>query len=96
MLVFAVVSTTSTKQLLESFDFLPKELGIMLMIAFRLLPLVKDETTKIINAQKARGLNFRTINIIKSYFPILVPLFGKMLEGSNRLALAMESRGFEK
>jgi len=96
MLVFAFVSTTSMKQLLESFSFLPDELGMMFMIAFGLLPLVKDETARIINAQKARGLNFRTPNILKSYFPILVPLFGKMLEGSNRLAFAMESRGFEK
>jgi len=96
MLVFAFVSTTSTKNLLESFSFLPHELAMMFMIAFRLIPLVKDETIKIINAQKARGLNFRTPNIFKSYFPILVPLFGKMLEGSNRLAFAMESRGFDK
>jgi len=96
ILVFAFVSTTSTKQLLEGFDFLPKELSMMLMIALRLLPLVKDETTRIVNAQKARGLNFKTLNIFKSYFPVLVPLFGKMLEGSNRLAIAMESRGFEK
>lgn len=93
--VFAFVSTTSPKQLLESFSFLPKEIALMLMLAFRLLPLVKKEIVAIVNAQKARGLNFKTLNLFKTYFPILVPLFARTLEGSNHMALAMESRGFE-
>jgi len=93
--VFIFVSTTPVKELFESFSFLPSELAIMLMLAFRLLPLVNDETLKIINAQKSRGLNFKSLNFFKTYFPILVPLFSKTLEKSNRLALAMESRGFE-
>jgi len=93
--VFIFVSTTSVKELFESFSFLPSELALMLMLAFRLLPLVKDETLKIINVQKSRGLNFKSLNFFRTYFPILIPLFSKTLEKSNRLALAMESRGFE-
>ncbi|MDI6826739.1 MAG: energy-coupling factor transporter transmembrane component T [Candidatus Aenigmarchaeota archaeon] len=93
--VFAFVSTTSPKQLFEAFDFLPYNLALMLTLAFRLLPLIKNEIIMIMNAQKARGLNFKSINVFKVYFPILVPLFGKTLEGSNRSALAMESRGFK-
>ena len=94
-LVFAFVSTTSMKELFESFTFLPSELALMLMLSLRLLPLVKDETIKIINAQKARGLNFKSLNFFRTYFPVMIPLFSKTLERSNRLALAMESRGFE-
>ena len=94
--VFAFVSTTPPKELLDAFSFLPKDIALMLMLTFRLLPIVKKEIVSIINAQKSRGLNFKTPNIFKTYFPILVPLFAKTLEGSNHLALAMESRGFEE
>ena len=95
IMIFAFISTTPPKQLLESFSFLPREMALMLTIAFRLLPIVGDRIIKILNAQKARGLNFRSLNPFKTYFPVLVPLFGKTLEGSYRLALSMESRGFE-
>jgi len=94
--VFTFVSTTSMKELSESFSFLPNDLALMIMLAFRLLPLVKDETIKIINAQKSRGLNFKSLNFFDTYFPIMIPLFSKTLERSNHLALAMESRGFEQ
>lgn len=93
--VFIFMSTTSVKELSESFNFLPNELALIVMLAFRLLPLVKDETIKIINVQKSRGLNFKSLNFFRTYFPVMIPLFSKMLERSNRLALAMESRGFE-
>lgn len=93
--VLTFVSTTSIKELSESFSFLPYELALMLTLAFRLLPLVKEETLKIINAQESRGLNFKSLNFFRTYFSILIPLFSKTLEKSNRLALAMESRGFE-
>jgi energy-coupling factor transporter transmembrane protein EcfT len=92
--VFAFMSSTPPKQLFETFDFLPYDLALMLTLAFRLLPIIKNEITMIMNAQKARGLNFWSLNIFKTYFPIFVPLFGKTLEGSNHLALTMESRGF--
>ena len=95
LVVFVFVSTTQPKELLEGFSFLPNGIALMLMLAFRLLPLVKREIVSIVNAQKTRGLNFKTLNIFKTYFPILVPLFARTLEGSNNMALAMESRGFE-
>lgn len=95
IIVFAFISTTSPKQLLESFSFLPSGIALMLTIAFRLLPVVEDRIVKIVNAQKARGMSFKTLNPFRNYFPVLIPLFGKTLEGSYRLALAMESRGFE-
>jgi len=94
-LVFTFTSTTSSREIIEAFSFLPYEVAIMLMLSLRFIPLIKDEFTKIINAQKARGLDFRSLNFFKTYFPILVPLFVKSLEGSNHLALAMESRGFK-
>jgi energy-coupling factor transport system permease protein len=95
IVIFTFTFTTSPREILKVFSFLPYEIAIMLMLSFRFVPLVKDEVAKIINAQKSRGLNFRSVNFFKTYFPILVPLFVKTLEGSNHLALAMESRGFE-
>lgn len=95
LVVFTFVYTTPAKQLTQAFDFLPKEITLMLTLAFRLLPTIKEELVMIINAQTTRGLNFKNVNFFKTYFPILIPLFGKTLERSNYTALAMESRGFK-
>lgn len=95
LLVFVFISTTPPRNLVKGFDFLPKEISFMLMLAFRFFYVIGDDLKKIFNAQKSRGLNFRRINFLKTYFPILVPLFSKSLENSRQLALSMQSRGFE-
>jgi len=95
LLIFIFVHTTPTKQLVEAFDFLPHQFSFMLMLSLSLLPKVGDETKTIVNAQKARGLNFKTLNVFKVYLPILVPLFSRTLEKSQQLALAMQTRSYE-
>ncbi|MGO1980610.1 MAG: energy-coupling factor transporter transmembrane component T family protein, partial [Lactococcus cremoris] len=54
--------------------------------------------TMIMNAQKARGMDFGEGNLlkkIKSVIPILIPLFVSSFRRADDLAVAMESRGYQ-
>ena len=71
------------------------ELAMMMTIALRFIPTLIDETDKIINAQKARGADFETGNIVrraKSLVPILIPLLISAFRRAEELADAMECR----
>lgn len=74
------------------------EIALMLSIALRFVPTLMDEATKIMNAQRARGVDFGEGNIIqqmKSVTPILVPLFVSSFNRADELANAMEARGYQ-
>jgi energy-coupling factor transport system permease protein len=71
------------------------ELSMMMSIALRMIPTLIEETDKIISAQKARGADFDSGNLIrraKAMLPILVPLFISAFRRADELAVAMESR----
>ena len=71
------------------------ELAMMMTIALRFIPTLIEETDKIISAQKARGADFESGNIIsraKALVPILVPLFISAFRRADDLAIAMECR----
>lgn len=71
------------------------EIAMMMSIALRFIPILTEETDKIMKAQLARGADFETGNIIKrakGLVPILVPLFVSAFRRANDLALAMEAR----
>ncbi len=71
------------------------EIAMMMSIALRFIPILLDETDKIIKAQTARGADLEGGNIIqkaKAMVPILVPLFVSAIRRANDLAMAMESR----
>ena len=71
------------------------ELAMMMSIALRFIPTLIEETDKIISAQKARGADFESGNLIrraKAMLPILVPLFISAFRQADELAVAMESR----
>ena len=93
--VFIFVQTTETSRLGEAFDFLPSQLHQVMVIALSLVPGIARLTENIMAAQKARGTNFRSPNITRTYFPVLVPLFAKTLYKSEKMALAMQARGFD-
>ena len=64
-------------------------------IALRFIPTLIEETDKIMSAQKARGADFESGNIIqkaKALIPILVPLFISAFRRADELAVAMECR----
>ncbi len=110
-LVFLVVGssimtlTTSPNQLTNGLERLLRplnrihipvhEISMMMSIALRFIPILLEETDKIMKAQIARGADFEKGNILqkaKNMVPLLVPLFISAFRRANDLAMAMEAR----
>lgn len=71
------------------------EISMMMSIALRFIPILLEETDKIMKAQMARGADFESGSIIKrakNLVPLLVPLFISAFRRANDLAMAMEAR----
>lgn len=71
------------------------EVSMMMSIALRFIPILLEETDKIMKAQIARGADFESGNLIKkakAMVPLLVPLFISAFRRANDLAMAMEAR----
>lgn len=71
------------------------EIAMMMSIALRFIPILLEETDKIMKAQMARGADFETGSIMKrakAMIPILVPLFISAFRRADELAMAMEAR----
>ena len=74
------------------------EIGLMLSLSLRFVTTLMDDTTRIMNAQRARGVDFGEGNLIqkvKSIIPILIPLFASSFKRADALAIAMEARGYQ-
>ena len=97
--------TTTPNQLTDglekSLGFLNKvkvpvhEVSMMMSIALRFIPILVEETDKIMKAQTARGADFESGNLIKkakAMVPLLVPLFISAFRRATDLAMAMEAR----
>ncbi|NLV50647.1 MAG: energy-coupling factor transporter transmembrane protein EcfT [Clostridiales bacterium] len=102
---FLLTYTTSPIQLTDGLESLLSplkkirmpihELSMMMSIALRFIPTLIEETDKIMRAQKARGADFETGNILqraKALLPLLIPLFVSAFRRADELAVAMESR----
>lgn len=90
-----------TDGLEKSLGFLNKirvpvhEVSMMMSIALRFIPILIEETDKIMKAQMARGADFESGNLVhkaKSMVPLLVPLFISAFRRATDLAMAMEAR----
>lgn len=74
------------------------EIAMMMSIALRFIPILLEETDKIMKAQMARGADFETGGVIKrakNLIPLLVPLFISAFRRANDLAMAMEARCYQ-
>lgn len=74
------------------------EVAMMMSIALRFIPILLEETDKIMKAQIARGADFESGNLFKrakAMVPLLVPLFISAFRRANDLAMAMESRCYQ-
>lgn len=100
--------TTAPLELADALEYLMKpllkvkfpvyELSLMLAIALRFVPTLMDETQKVMNAQRARGVDFANGSIIKrskAIVPILIPLFVSAIQRAIDLGDAMEARGYQ-
>lgn len=97
--------TTTPNQLTDGMESLLKplrlfrvpvhEVAMMMSIALRFIPILMEETDKIMKAQTARGAQFESRNLFKktkALVPLLVPLIISAFRRANDLALAMEAR----
>lgn len=70
-------------------------IAMMMSIALRFIPILIEETDKIMKAQMARGADFESGNLllrVKNMIPLLVPLFVSAFRRADDLAMAMEAR----
>ncbi len=80
---------------LKIFKIPVHEVAMMMSIALRFIPILLEETDKIMKAQIARGADFENGSLIKrakALVPLLVPLFISAFRRANDLAMAMEAR----
>ncbi|MCL1867174.1 MAG: energy-coupling factor transporter transmembrane protein EcfT, partial [Oscillospiraceae bacterium] len=80
---------------LKKIKFPSHELAMMMTIALRYIPILIEETDRIMSAQKARGASLDSGGLIKrakSLIPIMIPLFVSAFKHANELAMAMECR----
>lgn len=100
--------TTSPTDLTDAIERLMKpltvfhikvhEIAMMMTIALRFVPTLLEETDKIMSAQKARGADMDSGNIIqkvKALIPVLIPLFASAFRRAYELAMAMECRCYQ-
>lgn len=74
------------------------EMAMMMSIALRFIPILTEETDKIMKAQLARGADFESGNLVKrakSFLPVIVPLFVSAFRRAGDLAMAMEARCYQ-
>lgn len=80
---------------LKLLHFPVHEVAMMMSIALRFIPTFADETDRIMKAQTARGSDFdskRLTERIRSFIPILIPLFISAWRRAEELANAMNAR----
>lgn len=80
---------------LKVIKFPVHEIAMIMSLALRFIPTLMEETNKITKAQKARGADFESGNLMKrakSLIPILIPLFVSSIRRADDLATAMEAR----
>ena len=72
------------------------KLAMMVSIALRFIPVLADEAQRLQKAQMARGADFSggPIRRARKLVPLLVPLFLSAFARADRLAVAMEARGY--
>ena len=101
MLTLTTTPNNLTDGLEKSLGFLKKikvpvqEIALMMSIALRFIPILMEETDKIMKAQIARGADFDSGGLLtkaKKMIPILVPLIISSFKRAGDLATAMDAR----
>lgn len=83
---------------LKKIHFPVETLALMLSLALRFVPTLMDEATKIMDAQRARGVDFGSGGVkqqVKTVVPLLIPLFVSAFNRASDIAIAMEARGYK-
>lgn len=89
------------EKILSPLDFIKinsQEVSLTISIALKFIPILFEETNKIIIAQKARGANFKDKNIfkrIKSYSAVVIPVLVSSFKKSEDLAISIDCRCYD-
>lgn len=99
--------TTTPKSMADglekSLSFLEKihvpihDMSVIVMIAFRFIPIIIEELNTLMDAQAARGAKFEEGSVFqkcRGVMTLLLPLFLSAIRRSSDLAMAMEARGY--
>jgi energy-coupling factor transport system permease protein len=76
---------------------LPYKAGLTMSTAIRFVPLINAERSKIMEAQRARGLNAgkgSPLSRLRKYVAIIGPMVLRSVDLAEMLATAMDARGF--
>ena len=109
MIILTTILTATTKPLdltlgieylfkpLTKLGFPSHEIAMMISIALRFIPIIIEETMRIMQSQKSRGVDFdegKFSEKIKAILSLIIPLFSVAFERAYELADAMEARGY--
>jgi energy-coupling factor transport system permease protein len=75
----------------------PHKVGFTMMLAFRLVPVFFDAALSVVQAQRCRGLPFDRggpLVRLRRFVPVIVPVLIGALRRADRMAMALELRGF--
>jgi len=75
----------------------PYKVGFTLTLAFRLVPVFFDAAISVVQAQRCRGLPFDRggpLTRLRRFVPVIVPVLIGALRRADRMAMALELRGF--
>ena len=93
------LSTTKTEEIILGLIRLrvPYQAAFAFSLAIRMVPTITGTAVTVIEAQRSRGLDLKSGGLLtrmRSYVPLLVPIFLHTLRNTDQLAKALESRGF--
>ena len=74
------------------------DLSMIISLALRFIPLLKEECSNIIYAERARGAYSSSKGIInrsRELFPLVIPLFIAVFRRADEIALSMEAKGWK-
>lgn len=99
MMLFAITQMNDLCNALVKQAHLPYRYAFIVTTAFRFVPLFTTEFREIEDAQRARGVEFETKNLIKKIqlvAPLCVPLLVSSLKKVDSSAISAEMRGFSR
>ena len=94
-----LISTTRNEELVLGMIRLglPYRVGFTISTALRLVPTIAASIYTISQAQRSRGLDIESGNLLqrlKKYLPLLIPVFISTIRNTNVFGMALESKGF--
>ena len=93
------LSTTRTEEFVLGMIRLglPYRVGFAISTAFRMVPTIVSNVFIIAQAQRSRGLDLDSGNIIqriRKHIPLLIPVFVSTIRNTNVFGMALEAKGF--